>query len=180
MHRTTRRSPSPARRLRRVAPLAALLVALFTSGLALATAPIASACPPQGCGHEPNPDPTPHPPYTPAPKYRVTLQTIHPIKTQDANVDQVYAVLSGKQVTGTANLSNLSHWNLNVTREIPAPLWIELWDQDWDYPFVSDTDDSLGVAYLSKPALGASYTQTIRLYGSGAIYDLTVKVARIA
>ena len=169
-----------ARRWRRIIPLAALLIALIAGAMAAVSAPNASACPPAGCGSEPNPDPTPHPTYVPVPKYRVTVQTIKPIRTQDASVDEVYATMSGQFLTGTVNLSTLTTWNLNVTRERPAPLWVELWDQDFDWPTGED-DDWLGAAYPARPtAVGSSITQTHRLTGSGAIYDVTIKVTRIS
>jgi hypothetical protein len=162
------------RRPRHFAVIAALLVSLVLAGIALATSPTASACPPEGCGHHHPIDPTPHPPSTPAPKYRVTLKTIHPVETQDGSVDQLQVLLNGSFVGGLS-VSTLSYWNLNVTRDVTAPLYVELWDQDWP-----SSDDWLGAAYFDKPALGASYTKTYRLYGSGAVYDVTVKVARIS
>jgi hypothetical protein len=158
----------------RLAPLAALLVLLaLTGAIALATPPIASACPPQGCHVPPDPPP-PHPPSPPAPKYRVTVKTVHPVETQDATVDQTYVLLQG-QFVGMLNVSTLSYWHLNVYRDIKAPLYVQLWDQD-----EVSSDDLLGTAWLDPPALGAPYTRTIRLYGSGAVYDLTVHVSRLS
>jgi hypothetical protein len=116
----------------------------------------------------------PQPPRWIRAKLRVTLQTIHPVETQDDNVDQLYVLVKGSFV-GMLNVSNLSYWNLNVTRDVYAPADVSLYDDDWP-----SSDDWLGTAWLDPPALGASYTKTIRLYGSGAVYDLTVKVTRIA
>jgi hypothetical protein len=166
MHHITRRlSPSF------IVAIAALFVAL--AGTAV-TSPIAlAACPIQGC--DPADPKPPSLPTTPAPpKLRVTLQTIHPVETQDDNVDQLYVLVKGSFV-GMLNVSNLSYWNLNVTRDVYAPADVSLYDDDWP-----SSDDWLGTAWLDPPALGASYTKTIRLYGSGAVYDLTVKVTRIA
>ena len=165
----------------RLAPLAALLVLLaLTGAIALASASPAAACPPQGC-HVPSDDPPPPPPNPPAPpqpKYRVTILTVHPVVTEDANVDQAYVKVNGIKVAGPANVSNLSWWHPNASLTVNNGVWVEPWDQDG--PSWWDPDDRLGIVYPTLPGLGGTNQFWANSYGDGAHYQLEIRVERIA
>ena len=172
----TRTSPSAYSTVSARRPARSALRPAAHDRITLATSPIASACPPAGCGHHEPDNPEPHPPSTPAPIYRVTLKTISALSRRRTGASISSTSCSRGRSSGCSTCSTLTYWNLDVTREVPAPLYVELYDQG-----LASSDDWLGTAYLNRPAtVGASYTETIRLYGSGAVYDLTVKVTRIS
>jgi opacity protein-like surface antigen len=164
----------------RLAPLAALLVLLALSGaIALASASPAAACPPQGCHVPPDdPPPPPHPPAPAQPKYRVTILTVHPVITEDANVDQAYVKVNGITVAGPKNVSNLSWWHPNASLTVSNGVWVEPWDQDG--PSWLDPDDRLGIVYPTLPGLGGTNQFWANSYGDGAHYQLEIRVERIA
>lgn len=168
MTRTLLRSPAVL--------VAALLALALSFGIALAAPSTAPACPPQGCHVPPDDDPPPHPtPGPPAPKYRLTILTVHPVKTEDSTFDEAYIKVKGIKVAGPKSISSLSTWYPNVVRDVTGPIYIEVYDDD-----SPDSDDWLGTVYPRLPALGSPYYETFHFMADGAHYEMLAHVARLS
>jgi len=162
---------------RRRLPLLAVLLALLAVPAALPS--IASACPIQGCGHEPD-DPSPHPtPGPPPPKYRVTIDTQWAQETEDSFEDQAYIRIKGAKVWGPYNTNALQMQYPNVSRDVTGPIWVTLYDDDPDNWF--DGDDWLGDAYAPLPTVvGATAWGSLKFTQDDADYTMGVRVLRLS
>ena len=157
--------------------LAALLVLLaIPAGIALSVPSIASACPIQGCGHEPD-DPVPHPPPgPPAPRYRVFIDTLRAFETEDSFSDEAYIRIKGTTVWGPYSTNALQMQYPGVAYDATGPIWISLYDED-----SPDPDDWLGDAYAGLPAtVGSEWYSALRFTRDGADYQMGVHVLRLS
>jgi hypothetical protein len=161
--------------------LAALLVLLaIPVAIALGAPSTASACPPQGCHHEPDdPPPPPHPPSPPPPKYRIFIDTLRAYETEDDFEDEAYIQIKGSKVWGPYPTNPLQMQYPNVSRDVVGPIWVSLYDDDPDSPF--DHDDWLGDAYAPLPTIvGATAWGSLRFTQDDADYTMGVRVLRLS
>jgi hypothetical protein len=158
--------------------LVAAVLALAAISAVLMTASPASACPIQGCGHEPD-DPVPHPPPgPPPPKYRITIDTLRAYETEDSFEDQAYIQIKGSHVWGPHGVNPLQMAYPNVSRDVTGPIWVSLYDDD---DFWWDGDDWLGDAYAPLPAsVGSTSWGVLRFTQDDADYTMTVHVLRLS
>jgi hypothetical protein len=164
---------------RRMLPmLAALLAALaIPAGFALFLPSVASACPIQGCGHEPD-DPAPHPPPgPPAPKYRITIDSLRAFQTEDDFSDEAYIKVTGTTVWGPHTTTELQMQFPGVSVDVTGPIWVSLYDED-GWP---DPDDWLGDDYPILPLnVGQTFYLALHFWRDGADYQMGVHVVRLS